>query len=180
MPYLATSTMPHPPDMDSFRDAMSCVPSPVTVVTARDGKEIRGITIGSFTSVSLEPMLVSFNVACTAQIHDMITATPRFTVHLLSEEQAPLSSRFANPDRTSVEQFADVEYVLDDHGIPVLGGAIAVFQCVPHANMPAGDHTLIVARVEAVTIPGRKKPLIYVDRSYRMLGQGIDVPVCPF
>ena len=180
-PLPANPTMSQLLPIDLFRDAMSRVPSAVTVVTAGDRNKIRGITIGSFTSVSLKPMLVSFNVACATRMHEMITTVPRFAVHLLSEEQASLSSRFAEPERTGKEQFADVEYVLDDCGTPVLGGAITVFRCVPHATVPAGDHTLIVARVEAVSVPPiEEKPLIYVNRRYSMLGEDIDVPVYPF
>ena len=172
--------MPCPPTEDRFKDAMSCVPTAVTVVTAADVDDLWGITIGSFTSVSLEPLLVSFNVACSSRMHDRIVGARRFAVHLLSAEQAQLSSIFADPDRLGKDQFAQVTYALDDDGIPILGGAIVVFKCASHNMLPAGDHTLIVAKVDSVMIAGKDSPLVYVDRGYRTLGDGIDVPVCPF
>lgn len=172
--------MPEEMLAEAFRSAMRRVPSPVTVVTAARAGEMRGMTVGSFTSVSLVPPLISFNVSHDARMHDLITRVSHFAVHLLSDEQAHLSTTFAEPDRTGVQQFEDVSYSLDDNGVPLIEGAITVFSCAAFAAHPAGDHSLMVGRVLSVSTASGALPLVYFNRKYRVLGEGIDVPVWPF
>lgn len=166
--------------VEAFRTAMRRVPSPVTVVTAADGGQMRGMTVGSFTSVSLVPPLISFNVSHDARMHDLITRVRHFAVHLLSDEQANLSTTFAEPDRSGAQQFEDVSYSLDKHGVPLIDGAIAVFHCASYARHPAGDHSLLVGRVLSVSPATGDLPLVYFNREYRVLGEGLDIPVWPF
>ena len=71
-------------DGETLRQVMRRVPSPVTVVTAASAEEVRGITIGSFTSVALEPPLVCFNVNHAAEMHNLPLAAPRYAVQVLS------------------------------------------------------------------------------------------------
>ena len=149
---------------------MRQVPSPVTVVTVAGSEEMRGITIGSFTSVSLDPPLISFNVALDAQMHDLITQVDRFVVHVLSDEQAHLSNHFAIPDRRGAEQFADVSYRLNTHGIPILDDVLAVFHCILFAVHPAGDHSLVVGEVIEIEDGIAGRPLLYYNRAYRAVG----------
>ncbi len=97
-------------DGQVLRHVMRHVPSPVTVVTAAGAGERRGITIGSFTSVSLEPPLISLNVAREAQMHPVLAAASHFAVHVLREDQAHLARRFSLPDLTSADQFEGVAF----------------------------------------------------------------------
>ncbi len=161
-------------DGDKLRVTMRRVPSPVTVVTAAGPDEMRGMTVGSFTSVSLDPPLISFNVALDAQMHDLITSVEHFVVHLLSDRQAPLSNNFAIPDRSGQEQFATIPYSLDANGTPILEDALAIFFCTHYANHPAGDHTLVVGQVLDIQAGVEGSPLVYFDRSYRRLGDKLD------
>ena len=172
--------MPEETLAEVFRSAMRRVPSSVTVVTAARAGLMRGMTVGSFTSVSLVPPLVSFNVSHDARMHDMITRARHFAVHLLSDEQAHLSTTFAEPDRSGAQQFEDVSYSLGDHGVPLIDGAITVFHCASFAAHPAGDHSILVGRVKSVSPASGAFPLVYFNREYRVLGEGIDVPVWPF
>ena len=166
--------MPGTIDGDKLRMMMRRVPSPVTVVTAAGPDEMRGMTVGSFTSVSLAPPLISFNVALDAQMHDLIVNVEHFAVHLLSEAQAGLSNNFAVPDRSGAEQFADISYCLDAHGTPILEDTLAVFYCAHHAVHPAGDHSLLVGEVLDIAAGNEAMPLIYFDRSYRRLSDQIN------
>ena len=161
-------------DGDKLRMAMRRVPSPVTVVTAAGPDEMRGMTVGSFTSVSLDPPLVSFNVALDAQMHGLITGVEHFVVHILSDRQAGLSNNFAIPDRSGQEQFASIPYSLDANGTPILGDALAIFFCTHHATYPAGDHTLVVGQVLDIAAGIEGSPLVYFDRSYRCLGEKVN------
>ncbi len=158
-------------DGEALRRAMRQVPSPVTVVTAAGQGGARGITIGSFTSVSLDPPLISFNVAHDAQTHDLIVGAERFAVHLLSDEQAHLSNHFALPDVTGAEQFAAMPYRRDPYGTPILDDVLAVFHCTRYAVYPAGDHSLLVGEVVAIEEGMAGQPLLYFDRAYHTVGE---------
>lgn len=159
---------------------MRRVPSPVTVVTAAGMGEVRGITAGSFTSVSLDPPLISFLVACEARMHDVIADAAGYAVHVLSSEQARLATIFAEPDRTGPEQFTGVSYELDANGIPILTDALVVFHSTPFAMHPAGDHSLFIGRVRGVTLGASDSPLVYWDGSYYRLGVRLPERVWPF
>ena len=159
---------------------MRRVPSPVTVVTAMRMGEMRGITVGSFTSVSLDPPMVSFLVARQARMHDVIADAAEYVVHVLSSEQARLATIFAEPDRTGPEQFAAVSHELDDKDISIITGAAVIFHNTPYAMHPAGDHSLFIGRVRSVTLGTPESPLVYWDGSYYRLGVCLPERVWPF
>lgn len=156
-----------PVNGDALRKVMRHVASPVTVVTVRD-EDIRGITIGSFTSVSLDPPLISFNVQEEASLHAFFLSNGNhFAVNILSQAQAGLSDHFAVPDRSGEAQFQSIAYESESHGIPVLGGNVATLICSVYASHAAGDHALVLGLVEAVYAGSETAPLLYYDRSYR-------------
>lgn len=159
-------------DGEALRFVMRHVPSPVTIVTVGGEREKRGITIGSFTSTSLHPPLVSFNVSRDARVYDALTTADRFAVHVLSERQAHLSDHFATPDLSGEEQFRDVAYEIEPDGTPILSEALAVVLCDRHAVYDAGDHSIIVGQVVGVgEVDADGLPLVYFDRSYRRVGK---------
>jgi len=155
---------------------MRRVPAAVTVVTAFDGKEMRGMTVGSFTSVSLEPLLVSFNVGKAASMYGVLMGADRFYVHLLSEEQSELSNLFARSDLTGEEQFARAAHFVAPDGAPILADTLAFLRCEKIVVYDAGDHCLMIGRVEEITQQNEGLPLIYFDRSYRSIGDEAPVP----
>ncbi len=157
-------------DGETLRQVMRRVPSPVTVVTAAGAKEARGITIGSFTSVALEPPLICFNVNHDAQMHDVLLDAPRFAVHILSEAQAPFANHFAVPDRTGPEQFRLIPHTIDEHGTPILDDATAVLHCVHHEVFTAGDKSVIVGRVVDIDMNPDRGAVLYYQRTYRGVG----------
>ncbi len=155
---------------------MRRLPSPVTVITARGAAEMRGITIGSFTSTSLEPPLISFNVEKGAQMHDVLAGAARYAVHLLGEVHAGVSDRFAIPDRTGEEQFDGLAYHLDAYGTPVLDGMLGVLHCVHYAVYEAGDHSIFVGEVVDVDEGAAGQPVLYFNRAYRRVGEAVAPP----
>ena len=131
-------------NIDGFalRSCLARFATGVTVVTA-DGPEGRsGLTVNSFTAVSLEPPLVLVSILKTAHRHDLFLGRP-FTVNVLGAEQQALARHFAG--RPSVDA------VLWDEtaGTPRLAGALAVIDCAPWATYDGGDHTIVVGRVTA-------------------------------
>ncbi|MFP4228326.1 MAG: flavin reductase family protein [Salinivenus sp.] len=166
--------MSDPVPGDAFRALMRRVPSPVVVITAQGATEARGITIGSFTSLALEPPLVSFNVGCASRMHAVMDACDRFAVHVLGERQAHLAKRFAIPGITSTEQFEGVRYQRDRYGTPVLDGVSAVMHCVHHDSIVAGDHELYVGRVVELEKPPDQGAVLYYQSGYH--GVGSELP----
>lgn len=154
-----------------LRAVMRHVASPVTIVTAAAGGTRRGATIGSFTSVSLEPPLVSFNVQKDSGLHAVLLASDTFAVHLLGEAQADLANHFALPDLTSDAQFRGIAHAYGGPDRPpILSDVPGVLLCRRWAVHDAGDHALFLGRVLRVTEGGAERPLLYYDRSYRAVG----------
>ena len=152
---------------EDLRGVMRRVPAPVTVVTAAGADEARGATIGSFTSVSLDPPLVSFNVDRESQMHEVLRETAHFAVHLLSDDQSQLCTHFAVPDQSGTDQLAAVRHRPDEHGTPILEAAPAVLYCRWYEAFGAGDHTIVVGRVTRLEERTEASPILYYEQDYR-------------
>ena len=142
-------TQKQPPDASvdtaAFRRALSCFATGVAVVTAldRDGDKI-GITINSFSSVSLDPPLVLWSIAEESQNYEVFAQAKDFAVHVLAAHQADLVDRFAQRDR---DQFEGIQCRDGRHGVPILPDWAACFECSTEHIYPGGDHEIIVGRV---------------------------------
>lgn len=147
--------------------------SPVVVITARDGAHARGATIGSFTSVSLSPPLVSFNVTHGTGFHAAVGAAPSWAVHLLSADQAAVADHFARPDLDGPEQFGPVPHVAPEAGPPLLRRTLGILLCRPYARFEAGDHTVFVGEVTELIGGSGEEPLLYYRQSYRGIGSAV-------
>lgn len=163
--------MSEPVDGPVFRGVMRRVPSPVVVVTAQGEEATRGITIGSFTSVALDPPLVSFNVAREARMYDVMDTCSHFAVHVLGENQAHLAKRFAVPGLTGTEQFEGVSARTDAHGTPILDNVGTLLRCRPHDAIGAGDHVLYIGLVVDVDERPERGAVLYYESSYRGIGR---------
>jgi len=150
---------------------MRRVPAPVAVVTAIANGRAKGMTVGSFTSVSLNPVLISFNVGKDASMYSIVSQAKNFVVHLLSEDQAELSEHFARPDLPSEEQFEGIPHGVLDDATPVLNETLAYLRCTRQAIYDAGDHCLIVAAVDEIVHQRDGEPLLYYNQHYRGVGQ---------
>jgi flavin reductase (DIM6/NTAB) family NADH-FMN oxidoreductase RutF len=153
---------------DRVREAMRGVPAAVTVVLV-GGEEPQGITISSFTTASLEPPLISFNVGLKARVHDALRDSHRFAVHVLASVQEEVSAIFADSALSGSEQLRRVSHHTDAHGIPDIDGAMVRLECSRFAFYPAGDHSICLGRIEAVRWNDSARALIYMDRGYRSI-----------
>ena len=145
----------------SLRTVMSCFPTGVTIVATRDADgQPRGLTVNSFTSVSLDPPLVLVCINRHANSHDPLLAAGGFAVSILSAGQAEIAGRFAK--RPSEGRFEGVEWRPAPSGSPVLAGSTAWLDCVVHEVVTAGDHTLILAR--AVSGEWTEEPALLFHR----------------
>lgn len=129
-----------------LRDAFGTVPTGVTVVTLCDDKgRATGITVGSFSSLSLEPALVMFSIGSHQVSCRWFERCTHFNVNVLSADQEALAFQFAKPLK---DKFAGVDWREDQNGIPVIDGTLATFSCRKWDIMEAGDHLIIVGEVE--------------------------------
>lgn len=113
----------------------------VTVVTFEDEARRYGITVNSFTSVSLDPPLVLVSVAKRARAHDTLGGRP-FCVNVLGAEQEPLARAFAGGDAAVVPRWERA-----DGRPPRLAGSLAHLECRPWGEHDGGDHTLFLGEV---------------------------------
>lgn len=134
-----------PFDPLELRRAFGCFVTGVTVVTAIDGEgRPRGFTANSFTSVSLDPPLVLVCIARTAGSYPLFSTTPQFAINILSEEQRPLSSRFASKE---ADKFSGVAWQAGRTGSPLIAATVAWLDCRTERQIDAGDHLILVGRV---------------------------------
>lgn len=138
------ATEPHL-DLDDFRAAMSMWPSGVTITTTLDDNGLRwGFTASAFSSLSLEPPLILVCLAAAARSHDTFVRAKSFAVNLLSSRHEQLARRFAT--RIS-DKFNGENFRPGLTGSPVLTDAVASLECLMHATVPAGDHTIFIGKV---------------------------------
>lgn len=149
-----------------FRQTLGRFVSGVTIITATDGQERRGMTANAFVSVSMEPPLVLISVAHKAHMHALLDLerVTHFGVNILSATQRHLSDHFAG--RPGPEE--NIPW-FDHEGLPLIGGAIAQLVCRKHQRLPGGDHTLYVGYVEYSRYTD-DDPLVYFRGGYHELG----------
>jgi flavin reductase (DIM6/NTAB) family NADH-FMN oxidoreductase RutF len=152
----------------ALRSALARFATGVAVV-AVDGPEGRfGLTVNSFTAVSLDPPLILVAIGRERSIHPIIERTRSFAVNILGEGSQALSDCFAGaPSSLPRSAFCDAAYALGAAGLPILEAAIAYVGCEVERVIPAGDHTIYMARVvEAGTRDDPGWPLLYFRRRY--------------
>jgi len=137
-------------DSDHFRTVMGHFPTGVTVVSgiAEDGTP-HGFTIGSFTSVSLDPPLVGFLPQMDSATWQAMSASGSFCVNVLSNQQRDLCWKFAKSD-DEAGRFDDVQWHPAPSGSPVLDRAVAWIDCGIEAVYDMGDHHFVLGRVGAL------------------------------
>jgi flavin reductase (DIM6/NTAB) family NADH-FMN oxidoreductase RutF len=154
-------------DSATFRRLAGNYATGVTIVTTLDdGGNPVGLTVNSFTSVSLDPILVSVSVDHTANSHDHLLRSGRFAVTILSAGQQELANRFAASDRPE-ERWRGLQWVPGPGGTPIVPGGLAWMECSVLQSVTAGDHTVFIGVVEAgEAVAGNEEPLLYFRGGY--------------
>lgn len=136
-----------PIELRELRNAFGAFLTGVTVVTTHDARgNPRGFTANSFTSVSLDPPLVLVCLANTSSNYDAFAKADGFAINILSEAQKEVSNIFARPVE---ERFASVTWQPGPYGAPVFGNVSAWFDCSMYNTVEAGDHIILIGKVEA-------------------------------
>lgn len=160
-----------PVDPLLFRRAAGLFATGVTVVTTRVDGVDHAMTANSFTSVSLDPVLVLVSVDKTARWHAAVAQAQIFGVNVLAGDQAETSRLFATRGRSLDAREAGLA-VHDGPvtGVLLLDGALATFECSVKDTHDAGDHTLVVGAVLAVDVAAPDgDPLLFYGGGYRTL-----------
>jgi flavin reductase (DIM6/NTAB) family NADH-FMN oxidoreductase RutF len=146
-----------------FRRALAQYATGVTVVTtlAPDGTPT-GLTVNSFSSVSLDPPLVLWSLSLKSESLAVFRECERYLIHVLAADQLQIAKRFAT---RGADKFGPTAWRPTDDGLPLLAGCTAWFECGNRSQYEEGDHVILVGRVEAFqTIGGA--PLIFHNARY--------------
>ena len=153
-------------DPETFRTVLGRFATGVTVVTIRDGAgRDHGMTVSAFSSVSLVPPLVMVCIGHASDMYPFLSGVDRFGASILSASQEVLSRRFSE---AIADRFEGVAHRRGSSGVALLDDAIATLECTIVARHPAGDHTIVVGRVEHGTA-GDAAPLLYYRSGYARL-----------
>jgi flavin reductase (DIM6/NTAB) family NADH-FMN oxidoreductase RutF len=158
-------------DLSDFRKAMGSFPTGVTIVTVAsvDGN-MHGMTVNSFSSVSLDPTMVLVCLNETSRGLGLIERAGAFAVNVLSAGQQNVSRWFANRHRPADStMFIGVPIESGVTGCPVLLEAVASFDCRLRQSHRAGDHLIVLGEVVALAHRPQLEPLIFHAGSYKSL-----------
>jgi flavin reductase (DIM6/NTAB) family NADH-FMN oxidoreductase RutF len=153
-------------DPRTLRDALGCFATGVTVATCLSGDEPAGLTVNSFTSVSLDPPLLLVCLAKTAASAPALVEAASFAINVLQTEQRPASITFS----TRVEdRFGSTPWSQGEAGAPILKDSLCVFECERYAVYDGGDHHILVGKVVKASFDAALDPLLYFRGKYRRL-----------
>ena len=154
-------------DARAFRDALGCFGTGVAVAATRgrDGEPV-GLTINSFSSVSLDPPLILWSIDLRSGSLEAFRRARAFSINILTDEQTQIARRFADPSGC---RFGGAPYTDGALGAPVLDGALAVLECEVEARHPGGDHEIIVGRAKRISHAVGARPLLFWRGRFRAL-----------
>ena len=159
-------------DEQKFRAILGRFTTGVVAVTALREKDSIpvGLAVNSFTSVSLDPALVLICIARTSTSWPHVRKAERFCINILGESQREISKRLAT---SGTDKFRDIHWTTTPTKTPVLDGAIAWLECSIEAEYPAGDHTVVIARVHHLDANHDGRPLVFYRGSYGRLAAAL-------
>jgi flavin reductase (DIM6/NTAB) family NADH-FMN oxidoreductase RutF len=153
-------------DSRTLRDALGCFATGVTVVTCLNDGAPAGLTVNSFTSVSLNPPLLLVCIHKQAASAAALTEASHFAVNVLQTGQQPASLRFSTRDE---DRFGATPWSCGEAGAPILEESLGVFECERFALYDGGDHHMLIGRVAKASFDAGLDPLLFFRGRYRRL-----------
>jgi flavin reductase (DIM6/NTAB) family NADH-FMN oxidoreductase RutF len=150
---------------NGLKQAMRAYPQGVTVATTSSREGPRGITVSSFTSVSLEPPLVLMSISKGSALHDLFKGAETYAINFLADDQKSVSDRFAGRT-TAKDRFEGIKFAKGVTGSPLIDGVRAVIECNAWKTYDGGDHSILVGEVVSAKALNRKRPLVYYSQQY--------------
>jgi flavin reductase (DIM6/NTAB) family NADH-FMN oxidoreductase RutF len=159
-------------DHRRFRDLMARFATGVSVVAARHGPLLAGMTANAIASISVDPPLMMASIARKAETHGAIIGSHAFAISILADDQRALAECFARP--TTAEKltgFCGAAWHEAETGSPVLEGALAFFDCRLTARHDGGDHTIFLGEIVAAGFREDAEPLLWYASAYHRLAR---------
>jgi flavin reductase (DIM6/NTAB) family NADH-FMN oxidoreductase RutF len=155
-------------DQALLRRAFGIFPSGVVAVAAEVDGRLIGLAASSFTSVSLDPPLVSFSVANTSKTWPDLRRTSHLGVTILADHHGEACRQLAGPVDT---RFDGLAVSATDEGAVTLDEGLARFDCTVYREVEAGDHIIVLLQLHAVEHPETGSPLIFHRSGFGRLAE---------
>lgn len=165
---MSSTAIEQPTAIDAalFRATLGHFASGVTIITGMSDGVPVGFTCQSFTSVSIDPPLISISVMTTSTTYPIIRATGSFAVNVLGRHQRELSGQFA---RSGTDKWAGVSWTPTPDGNPIIDDSLMWVDCTLEQEIDAGDHVIVLGRVRSLSGPDEhdRSPLLFFRGAYR-------------
>jgi 3-hydroxy-9,10-secoandrosta-1,3,5(10)-triene-9,17-dione monooxygenase reductase component len=152
-----------------FKDALASWASGVTVVATKSEGLVYGLTVSSFSSLSLDPPLILVCLNRDNRLASMIGQSGAFSVSILGQKQQEASNHFASPAREPGPEFTGIEGAWTALDQPIVKGASAHLACELDELIEKGDHAIVVGRVVHAAAEENGGPLLYYQRGFRQM-----------
>lgn len=153
-------------DSTVLRQAFGCFPSGVTAFCGLADGRPEGFAASSFTSVSLDPALVSICVANSSTTWPKLARMTRLGISVLASAQGGVASALAGK---GADRFAGVPWTSTDSGAVFIEGASLWLECEPFLRLPAGDHEIVLLRILALEMDPEVTPMVFHRSAFREL-----------
>ena len=155
-----------------LRDLMARFATGVTVVAARHGPLLAGMTANAIASISVDPPLMMASVARKAETHGAIIGSHAFALSVLAADQQALAECFAQSTTAAkLIGFCGAAWSEAESGSPILEGALAYFDCRLVNRYDGGDHTIFLGEIVAAGYRDDAEPLLWYASGYHVLGE---------
>ena len=159
-----------PEQQKHLRSMMGRFATGVTVVAARQGPFLSGMTANAIASISVDPPMMMASLSRRSETHTAIVGSHSFAISVLAADQRPLAECFAQPvSATKLRRFCDAPWHEAETGSPILDGAIAFFDCRLIERYDGGDHTIFLGEIVAAGFEQDADPLLFFAGEYRRL-----------
>ena len=147
-----------PLDQRTLRDAFGAFPSGVVAVAASVKGQLTGIAASSFTSVSIDPPLVSFSIATTSSTWPLLREAGHLGISVLADHHDDICRQLAGPRE---QRFDGLPFAVTEDGAVLLDEAVATYDCTIHDEIEAGDHVIVLLALHAVGAGDGEHPLVF-------------------
>ncbi len=148
-----------------LKQVMRGYPQGVGVATAMAAGAPTGITVSSFTSVSLDPPLVLISIAKGSALHGVFRDSGSYAINFLADDQKSVSDRFAGRSGPR-DRFEGIRHTKGVTGSPIIAGVRSAVECEAWQVYDGGDHSILVGRVVSAKVFNSKRPLVYYSQQY--------------
>ena len=156
------------PSLEEFKKSLSRFASGVTIVTYSVENNKGGVTDSSFSSLSIDPPLILFNINKTTPSHEKLFLSTHFAVHILSSSQQEFSNQFSS-SKTDKEDILNKISTETINNCPIIPESLSILVCENFKTYDGGDHTIFLGKIISVRTDEEKEPLLYYNRGYHTL-----------